>query len=229
MDKTENIKYAAEIKDVKEVVISGEADFEFWKKLLEPKGYLPSEKNGKAQIIVSATELEWKGIRFNEFIINIVISPQIKGQKRDCFYLIQAFNSSSILALSERLFFSTPYNFGKIILRNEFPVLLRLILKEKELFHCKINSKYSESIPSMEKHSIFVFLPNGTRHKKKYFIAYISGETIFFPFEKEQDILKIVTSVKYPVFGWLIDSKFIARDVVIRKNALHKKSKTMIL
>jgi hypothetical protein len=62
----ENAKFVAVVKNVKEVRLIGNANLDFWNMYLANKLYQTFDNQGFAEITISATELFWKGFRFNE-------------------------------------------------------------------------------------------------------------------------------------------------------------------
>jgi hypothetical protein len=222
----EKIKYAAEIDNVREVILTGRASLSFWKELLSPKGLYPADYDGYAEITISATDLKWKAIKFNEFVVNIAVSGEENSSPLTGYYLIQGFNSVRLLALSERLFFSTPYYWGKIFIQDRVPLEIILKLNEETVFKAGMISETIEHTSGPEEWTGPIFLPTESKSRKRYFIASLSGETKRYTFSIMENTLSINTVREYPVFSWLTQSDYEPLEWRVRDNALHKKSRT---
>lgn len=98
------ITYVTRIENVREVILHGAADLSFWRARLHMSGLFPYQEQGRAALLLTATDLSWLGVRFQEFTVSVVVSQVEDGSRQDGFYLVGAFNSSRLLTLAENLF-----------------------------------------------------------------------------------------------------------------------------
>jgi hypothetical protein len=223
------IRYAAEIKQVREVALHGTADFAFWSAMLHPEALVPYNAQGKAELVVSATALRWKGFKFRELIITVSVGADHNPARHGGFYLAHAFNSSSILAYSERVFFKTPYHHGQIRVQQQAPALIELGSQESPRFKAQMAVPKAPSAIRDEAWNGPVFLPKKMTKTSalghKFFVK-LSGEQQIYPFSSASDQITIKPDREHEIFQSLIDSNFTATEWRIRSNAEHAKSKT---
>lgn len=105
----EPIRYAADIANVKEVMLHGTADLSFWATHLQKAALFPYREGDKAVLILGGADAKWRGFAFRELIIGVGVCLTEGGTGLDGYYLPHAYNSSRLLAFSERTFFRTPY------------------------------------------------------------------------------------------------------------------------
>src|SRR5205809_534387 len=101
----QNAKFVAVVNDVKELRLIGMANLRFWNSQFTTKPYQVFDSNGFAEITIAATELVWKGFRFNELIITLALAEKNDLRKQSGCFLLHAFNSNKFFAFCERLFF----------------------------------------------------------------------------------------------------------------------------
>lgn len=215
----ENAKFAAIVNDVRELRLIGTAKLDFWNQYLADKPYQTFDKNGFAEITISATELVWKGFRFNELTIFLSIAEKDNPKKEAGVFLLHAFNSNRFFAFCERTFFSTPYYFGKINLSENLPCVMRL----ENLFEAKMCNAQRQIDEVEDNWEGSVFLPKN--RGEKYFIAKLSGETKVCPFAGS-DKIELKSDANHSIFDSLIKSDFTGKEWRMRSNAFHAKSKT---
>ena len=102
------VKYIATITGVREVMLRGTADLEFWRRQLDAVELTPLTQSGQAQIVISAISARYQGIAFRELAISVLVDD-VLSPGHEAYYLAHAFNSSRLFALIERTCFSTPY------------------------------------------------------------------------------------------------------------------------
>ena len=90
------IKYAAILKHVQEVTLTGTADLNFWKNRLQQQNLLPAEQDGRARVMVIAAAGRFAGITFREVSFSILLSGADVGERGA--YLLGAFNSVRFFA-----------------------------------------------------------------------------------------------------------------------------------
>lgn len=97
------VRFVAQINNVKELRLIGVANLDFWNKQLRDKPFRAFAKNGNAEITICATELVWKRFRFNEFTISLAIADD-SGQRQSGYFLLHAFNSNRFLPFAKDSF-----------------------------------------------------------------------------------------------------------------------------
>lgn len=220
------VKWVAELSHVREVSLLGTADPAFWKDHLRETGLVPTEKDGRAQVLIIAAAGRFWGMRFQELSFSILASRQTQVPPQDGSYLIRAFNSRRFFAFCERAFFSTPYYHGEVRLSASLPASVHLVAKAEGTF--TIAMPPDESMSQREPASVQedgwegpVWLPNN-----RLFFARIRGETRTFPFLARTDALTIKPDPESKVLKTLIESDFVPTEWAIREDATHAKSKT---
>ena len=225
------LKYVAQISHVREVSLRGAADSAFWKNKLEHENLILAETDGQAQILITAADAKYMGMRFREVSFSILTSGY-KGVEIAGAYLLQAFNSNLFFAFCERTLFSTPYSHADVRVSCR-PVFVKCTTTREVIFHADMHADYSA--PSREPVRCGVdgwegpvFLPGGKGRGRdgKFFIAKITGDTRVYPFLPNEDSLLLSRSQGSDVIQALIDSGFACKEWAVREDATHAKSKT---
>ena len=215
-----NAKYAATVENVKELRLTGNANLEFWNKHFADKPFQVFDNQGFAEITISATELVWKGFRYNELTITLALAEKDNPHKQVGVFMLHAFNTNRFFAFCERAFFSTPYYFGRINLQETGLFSMNASGHKQVLFTAEMSETERPINEVNDNWEGAVFLK-----KEKYFIAKLLGETKVYPFlESDKIILK--SDAKHSVFEQLINSGFMAKEWRWRADAFHAKSKT---
>jgi hypothetical protein len=218
------IRYTAQIKHVREVALHGTADLAFWSAILQQESLQAYNAQGKAELVISATALRWKGFRFRELIVIVAVGADDDPAQHGGFFLAHAFNSSPILAYAERVFFKTPYYHGQIRVQEQAPVLIELGDQAQAHFKAQMAQPQAPAAIRNEEWSGPVFLPRKTTKQPGYkFFVRLGGEQQNYPFSPSD---QIAIKPEHPIFRSLIDSNFTAREWRIRSAAEHAKSKT---
>lgn len=195
----------------------------------------PAEKDGRAQILIISAEMKWAGIRFRELSFSVVVSPPPSGVHHDAVFLVQAFNSRRLLALSECIFFSTPYDFGDVALSSSPPCSIQLKRGASVVFKAAMQTdRHSPPrVPSFSGPDRWdgpIFIPRKRQRAggpRRVFFGKLSGHTLRYPFEQKNDALTISeTPGRSRIFQALQDSHFIAEEWLVRDDATHARSKT---
>src|SRR5580765_3382196 len=79
------ISWAAELTQVQEVSLRGTADLTFWKDRLKQERLLPVEHHGEAQILITAADAKYCGIRFSELSFFILVSPEEQIREKGAY------------------------------------------------------------------------------------------------------------------------------------------------
>ena len=214
-------KYLTEIQNVREVTLVGSADLEFWQNHLAKERLFPYNNDGQAELLINAVELQWMGINFRELVISLPVCESRDGDAMDGYYLVQAFSSSRLLALSERLFFQTPYALGAIEVNAQVPAFFGVGAGERRSFRAKMSVTNSHSGQGKESFEGKIFVPN-----HKYSFAKLSGAFEVYPFLRDQDTLAIDTKGMNRAFRWLVASNFAGKEWHVRRNGTHARSGT---
>lgn len=220
----QNAKFVAEVGDVRELRLIGNADHDFWNRRFADKPYQAfADGGGQAEITICATELVLKGFQFNELTISLSVAAKDNSQRQIAYLLLHAFNSNRFFAICERAFFSTPYHFGKVNLRETTPCAIHARSKNRNVLKAEMSQENRLLTEEDELWEGAVLLPNTPY--EKYFIAKLSGKSKVFPFI-ETDRIELQSDVKHTVFDLLINSNFAGKEWRARGRAFHAKSKT---
>jgi hypothetical protein len=220
----QNAKFVAEVRDVKELRLIGSVKLDFWNKQLKDKPFQAFQTaGGCAEITIAATELVWKGFRFNELTISLAIAARDDARKHTGYLLLHALNSNRFFAFCERTFFSTPYHFGKVNLRETTPCLINAQSNNQNVLKAAMSRTTRPVTEENESWEGAIFLPNA--RSEKYFIGKLSGKTKICPFI-ETDRIEMQSDTKNIVFDLLIASDFKGKEWRMRSQAFHAKSKT---
>ncbi|MFN8597000.1 MAG: hypothetical protein U0559_12560 [Anaerolineae bacterium] len=223
---TAPIQYIVEVSNVTEVMLTGSADLAFWQDRLRPEDLRPYVNQGHAELLISATQLKWRGATSRELTVSVAVADQTDESRHAGFYLVRAFNSLAPFAWMERTFFKTPYFPGEIHVDARGPAAVDLRLKHEPVFTAKQSAIAAPISNADEMWAGPIYLPRylvGASDPGRVFYAKLSGQTQVYPFAASDSLLLKPT---VPVFNWLIESKFTARDWRLRTNATHAKSKT---
>src|SRR5690349_1730855 len=102
------LKWAAELSHVREISLRGTAELDFWRRRLAEQDLSPAESERRAQILIVAAGAKFRGIRFSELSVSVLVSPPNPSTGEEAAYLLHAFNSNGFFAFCERVFFATP-------------------------------------------------------------------------------------------------------------------------
>ena len=217
-----SIQYTADLDNVREVTLHGTADLSFWKTELHKESLIPYHQENKAVLLLSAMDAKWRGFKFREFVIAVGVCFSEDGANLDGYYLPHAFNSSKLLAFSERVFFQTPYFQGDIQLENKLPASIRLRDRTEVLLNAEMAVQNTPPITEYQEWKGPVFLPN---NRGKFF-AILAGETESYPFSPTTDRFELKPSAHHRIFQQLIESNFAGKTWSLRSSSRHAKSKT---
>ena len=217
-----SIQYAADLYNVKEVTLHGTADLSFWEAVLHKESLFPYNEADKAILLLSAIDAKWRGFKFREFVIAVGVCRNENGTSLDGYYLPHAFNSSKLLAFSERVFFRTPYFQGDIRLENKLPASIKLQDRREVLLDARMSIPNTPPVVEYLEWEGPIFLPN---NRGKFF-AVLAGEADIYPFSSETDRFEIKPSARHRIFQQLIESSFTGSVWSLRSKSRHAKSKT---
>ena len=129
-----SVKWTAELTHVREVSLLGTADLASWKERLRKEGLLPAESDDQAQLLITAADAKYMGVRYRELSFSALVSHREAGSPQDAAYLVRAFNSCRLFAFFERVLFSTPYHHGDVRVSCSLPASIHLIKQGEPRF-----------------------------------------------------------------------------------------------
>jgi hypothetical protein len=226
MDTTANIQYAAVVDHVREVTLFGTADWGFWQERLRTEGLRPYSRDGRAELMIIATDLKWMGIRFNELSISVATGAGDAVSVRDGAFLVRAFNSSRLLAFAERTFFQTPYYPASVQVEDRVPCFFKLSEAGEGVLSAGMSGTAPRARSGDELWQGAVHLPTKPGSRRSLFFVKLSGQTEIYPFDSSSDALELKPPPGDNVLRWLAESNFAALEWHIRRDAVHAKSKT---
>ena len=226
MRTAQRIRYVAEPKHVREVTLTGTADFGFWSDYLKAEGLTPMRCGDAAQILVVSAEMVYLGVRFTEVSFSVRTVLTQDGSSAG-MRLLHAFTSSRVFAWCERTMFATPYSHGACRVSVQSPPSVRLdapggCVLSAEMFPLARSATRAGD----ESWEGPVFLPpRGAAGDGRLFFGRLSGHTVVYPFSSS-DRFAMDLSAGGGVLQPLADSRFFPQEWVVRADATHGKSKT---
>lgn len=209
------IDYISTITDVREVALTGTADLDYWRERLQVARLVPYDDDGRASLMLTAIESKFRGIPFRE----LSISVRVGGG--DEAFLAHAFNSSRLLAFAERVFFQTPYQLAGLTVSERVPAHMAVSSGGHALFSARMAAS---STPARSEEPLWqgaIYLPGG----EKVFYARLSGAADVYSFSA-QDEIDIRPRPDAPIFDQLIASNFAGKEWMVRRGAVHARSRT---
>lgn len=232
--KKKRIRYVAELSNVREVSLVGSANLSFWTDRLHPDGLEPIDRNGQAQLLLSAVDSRFMGVRFREFVVTVAACPASPERERDGHYLPQAFNTSRCFAFIERHWFATPYDHGSVDIDISPATSMQVVATDGGTFRAEM----AADAPASRRQPIRqdaegwqgpIYLPRRDANAKgrgKLFFAKFGGLAKVYPFLAAQDRLTIRPSAGSPVLQCLAESEFTPTEWSVRDLATHARSMT---
>jgi hypothetical protein len=227
------VKYIAQPRHVKEVSLLGSADLRFWQHRLLDENLKPAAFDGRAQILITAAEMKYLGIRVRELSFSILVCGPGHPTRANGAFLACAFNSSRFLAFCKRRLFSTPYASGEVGVSDCTPVSMDLIWKGERVFRAEMGTEGPEARepercrPDGWEGPVFLPEKQTSRFRQgKHFFAKLTGLTRTYPFLPTRDRVQIISSPACDTLQALIDSHFVSREWAIRPDATHARSRT---
>jgi hypothetical protein len=222
------VKYHVEIANVREVSIVGDADLAMWRRRLQGEGLRPTIVDGRAQLVISAVDAKFMGIRFREMSLSVFVS-QHGDDRRDGAFLAHAFNSVRFFAWVERTMFRTPYWPARLEVSCQ-PASFKAAQGGRTLIEARRAAKPVPDLPLWVGEDGWqgpIYLPARFEGDAgSMFHGKIGGRTQVFPFGTD-DVLRMLPTEGNEPLAWFIDSDFTPREWHIRESARHGKSKTV--
>ncbi len=224
------IKWTAQVPNVVEVSLFGQADLDYWSTKLAPEHLLPIDHNKKAQILIITGDARFRGVRFREISVSVLARRQ--GDPTDGAFLTQAWNSSRFFAWCERTFFKTPYVHAHVdISASDDRTLIQLADGQTTLFRAELRSPHSThrqpAAHSPGGWSGPIFIPSRKPNDSpKHYFARLHGLTETYPFLPDTASLTLNPTPQSSSLQSLLNSHFTPTHWEIRRNATHARSKT---
>jgi hypothetical protein len=213
------VKYIAQINGGREVTLICAADYKYWHDELARYHQTPADINGAAELWLSAVQLKWMGVRFSE------LSVSVRLEADQGAFLLAAFNTSRAFALSERLFFHTPYQHARVDIVPQQPESFALYAGSAAAILAKRGSD-ATAADSDRNWEGRVWMPTSpAARKQKYFCARLAGEAQVSMFDSSSDVLHLQPS-SLPIVSKLSESNLRGVEWLIRRDASHARSKT---
>jgi hypothetical protein len=228
---TQTIKWAAQLSGVRDVSVVGAADLAYWTPRLEAEGLAPLVQDGRAQLTIISADGRFMGLRFRELSFSVLALYRNAGVERPGAMLVQAFNSRRSFAWFERTLFATPYLYGDVRVETDAPASIALSLDDGLRFQAEmLNGVGGAAVrtPARVGEGGWngpVFLPTAGS-AEKFFVADVSGLTETYPFDRGLDWFSLQPGQRPQILSDLIESHFTPTEWQIRKDAVHRKSKT---
>jgi hypothetical protein len=226
MPTSNNIRYVAEPKHVREVSLIGVSDFGYWSDFLKAEWLVPVRLGDTAQVVVVAAEMAYMAVRFTEVSFSVRVALAGEGGKEG-MRLVHAFTSSQVFSWCERNMFDTPYSYGECQISVQNPISVRVRAKDGVVVRAEMSPLARAATRAGEETwEGPVFLsPRGVAEDSRLFFARLSGHTLTYPF-LSGDRVSLDGSTGGGVLRPLVDSGFSAKEWVMRADATHGKSKT---
>jgi hypothetical protein len=229
------MKYVAEIEHVAEASLLGLAEAAVWRTQAEAAGLALAEQDGRAQLMLSACQGQFRGVKFRELSISVAV-PGVQPGEPTAWLMVHAFNSLRLFAWVERTMFATPYYKGRIGVTASWPAAMAVEdgvgrLRAAMRVDRETAASREPIRRGMEGFEGWIYLPPRGRAVPgggKRFYARIHGATEAYAFDPQGDAIEIVASERTLAFGWLAESKFTGSEWQLRADASHAKSKTEV-
>lgn len=213
-------EYATVVKPVLEVTLICQGYVAPWQRLLTNEEITLPSNQDKVEIILSAVESRYMGVKFRE------LSCSLRIDETQVF-LIHAFNSHSLFAFAERTFFRTPYYHGNLEVRSHH---IRLTNQGKTVLDASLPETESVSHSQEESNQWQIWLPSALRKQPTiphYFNAKLEGYTRYYEMDPQHPVLFMGAGLP-PALQPLGESEIIVEKWLVRDRARHSKSQTFM-
>lgn len=228
-------KFDVVVSPVREVSLVGGADLSYCRQRLAPHGLHATERDGRAEMLLSACEARFKGVRFRELSLSIFVAREAGSAARDGALLLRAFNSVRFFAWVERTLFRTPYYPGRIAVSPDAPATIQLGGTRDPILRAAMAGDGSAAtrmaIPAAA--GLWqgpLFLPDlhdAAAPATRLFYGSLSGDTRTLPFDAARDVFQLGSAARDPVVLLLTKAGFEPTTWIVRAAATHGKSKTI--
>ncbi|GAB4544981.1 MAG: hypothetical protein OHK0023_02570 [Anaerolineae bacterium] len=217
MPPTSTVNYVTVIEPVLEVTLIGTAEYARWRDLLNDEGLAVDSTPTQANILISAVDSKFRGIRFQEVSVSVMV-----GDAR--YFLAHAYNSIAWFALAERVLFRTPYYQGTITVNAQH---IRLSRGQAALLDAKLPTNAPHISAGERRDEFLIHLPKKLRRQPNqphYFHARLEGHATVFAADNR--LVQITPTADERIWQLIKASRFQVDQWLVRATARHSKSKT---
>lgn len=215
--KRDGVQWAAQLSGVREVSLTGSADAGWWSRRLAPLGLQPAAGDGRAQLRIIGAAGRFAGVAFREASVSVMLADEGSA------LLLQAFNSSRFFAWCERTFFHTPYLHGDVRAAVDPATVAVGVRGGGEVLRAGMCGEPPAPAGISGWEGRVLLAASEGLQPARCFFARMHGATETRPFGGS-DVFTLRRGV--PVFEELIESGFAPEEWVVRRSAVHMKSKT---
>lgn len=209
------------------MTLIGSADLAYWQRCLAPEGLAPTPLGGRAQLVLSAPDLRWSGMRFQELSLGVIVGQAPAGEPALGLYLAHAYNSSRLLALLERALFQTPYAHRATQVTAALPAAITVTGVAGTALRAAMATA-ARALWSRDdtwEGTIFLPTPVGAR-TRRHFYAKLGGPTEAYAFDPAADSLVISPPPDDRLLTLLVESQFAPQEWRLRTDGTHARSRT---
>lgn len=219
MPPISTVNYVTVIEPVLEVTLIGTAEYPPWRDLLSEEGLTVDSTPTHASILISAVDSKFRGIRFQEVSISVMVSESR-------YFLAHAYNSIAWFALAERVLFRTPYYKGTIAVNAQH---IRLSRGQAALLDASLPADAPKISEDERRDEFLIHLPRKMRRQPNqphYFHARLEGHATVSAADNRLVHITPASNANDHIWQVLQDSRFQAEQWLVRATARHSKSKT---
>jgi hypothetical protein len=208
----------------------------YWRDKLAVHRLHPTEVDGRAEMMLSACDARFKGIRFRELSISVFVAREPHSHARDGALLLRAFNSIRFFAWVERTLFSTPYYPSQVAVSPIVPAFLRLGEQDHPILAASMGHDGSD----VDIRANAPLVPDGWQGPillpdrrdlslaaPRQFFASLTGDTQTLAFDSQRDTFQLGPPASDPIVPLLVAARFEPNTWILRTAATHGKSKTI--
>lgn len=212
-------RYATVVEPVLEITLICQGNVDPWQRLLTTEGFTLPPSQDKIEIILSAVEARYMGVKFRE------LSCSLRIDETQAF-LVHAYNSNSLFALAERAFFRTPYYHGDLRVNSHH---IRLTNQGKPLLEASLPETAPVSHSQEETNRWQIWFPSALRKQPTiphYFNAKLEGYTRYYQVPANPSVMLLGVGLPDNLKP-LRESEIIIEKWLVRDRARHSKSQTL--
>ena len=210
------VKYMTIVEPVFEVSFVGTAKRSVWQAGLKDDGLLLPQGQDEVQVILSAVETTYMGIRFRELSLSLLLDDTQA-------LMVHAFNSHPAFAFVEQRFFKTPYFYADVTF-SERRISVRQ--KGRPLFEAALPESAVIAASRDECSERKIWLTRSAQTESRhYFFARLEGHADYYQ-PAGASVQFLDGAALNPSFDLLRQSNFQISGWLVRQRGRHSKSKT---
>lgn len=212
------VEYVTVVEPVLEVTLICTGDVAPWQQTLSREGLTLPQEQAQIEMVLSAAEMKYMGVKFQEFSISLRIDDTQA-------LLVYAFNSNRLFAFMERAVFRTPYYFAAIGVNAH---RIQVMNGQQRFFDATLPETASLTHSASELNDFRVWLPSASEQgdkKAHYFNARLEGETKHYAIPPDGAVLAIGAELPAPLRALRSSNPHI-KQWYVRDRARHSKSRT---